>query len=96
MKRENETVYIAADVAGERVIYRGYWEAGSTDGRRDSIEEAPTVERLREILEWAFARTDDVLVRLDSTGEYWRAQRVEQADVNSDIEGHIHLARRPS
>jgi hypothetical protein len=96
MSRAESRVYISLDVEKDRAVFRGYWDKDASDRGSEFVEDAPTTENLREILEWAFERTGDVLVRLDWAGSYWRAKRMTTAPSPSDLEGEIFLAGEDS
>lgn len=88
------TAYISLDVEKDRAVFQGYLDEGPKSGGREAIDYAPTTESHREILDWAFERTEDVLVRLDWAGTYWRAKRMTGAPSPVDLEGEILLAGR--
>lgn len=92
----HSTAYISVDVEKDRAVFHGYVDVGPESADREAIEYAPTTESLREILDWAFERTEDVLVRLDWAGTYWRARRMTGSPSPVDLEGEILLAGRSS
>lgn len=93
VKASDSRAYLALDVDAGRAVYRGYWSKGSPTSDGFEYEDAPVTEKVRDILEWAFDKTEDVLIRIDWSGSYFRAARATTVPSPGDLEGEISLSR---